>query len=68
VNGLFGSVVVLIPFVAGAGELPVTTSSLLKQSCLECHDKETNEGGLDLTSLSVDLNNRAMRERWVRIH
>lgn len=67
-KNLFGSVVVLIPLVAGAGELPKTASSLLRQSCFACHDKETSEGGLDLTALSFDLNDRAVRERWVRIH
>jgi hypothetical protein len=68
VKGLFGSMLVLFPFVASAGELPNTASSLLRQACFGCHDKETSEGGLDLTALSFDLNNRAVRERWVRIH
>ena len=52
----------------GASEPPVTISSLLEQSCLDCHDKETSEGGLDLTALPFELNSRAVRERWVRIH
>jgi hypothetical protein len=68
VKGLFGSMLVLFPFVASAGELPNTASSLLRQACSGCHDKETSEGGLDLTALSFDLNTRAVRERWVRIH
>lgn len=67
-KGLFGSVVMLIPLVAGAGELPNTASSLLRQACIGCHDRETSEGGLDLTALPFDLNDRAVRERWVRIH
>ena len=67
-KGLFGFVVILLPLVASAGELPNTASSLLRQACSGCHDKETREGGLDLTALSFDLNNRAVRERWVRIH
>jgi hypothetical protein len=58
----------LFPFVASAGELPNTASSLLRQACFGCHDKATSEGGLDLTALSFDLNNREVRERWVRIH
>lgn len=40
----------------------------IEQSCIECHDKETTKGGLDLTTLSFDLNDHATRERWVRIH
>lgn len=67
-KGLFGSMLVLFPFVASAGELPNTASSLLRQACFGCHDKATSEGGLDLTALSFDLNNREVRERWVRIH
>ncbi len=52
----------------GAAETPPSASSQLKQSCFGCHDKETAEGGLDLTALSFDLNDRTVRERWVRIH
>lgn len=67
-NWLFRSVVMLFPLVASAEELPTAASSLLRQVCFGCHDKETSEGGLDLSALSFDLNNRPVRERWVRIH
>jgi hypothetical protein len=40
----------------------------IEQSCIECHDKETTKGGLDLTALLFDLKDQATRERWVRIH
>lgn len=56
------------PLILFANELPASISLLLQQSCLECHNKDTAEGGLDLTSLSLDLNDRAVRERWVRAH
>ena len=56
------------PLFAGASELPPSASLMLKQTCFECHNKETTEGGLDLTALSFELSDRAMRERWVRIH
>ena len=56
------------PQLIGASEPPSTISSLLEQSCLDCHSKETSEGGLDLTALSFELNNRAVRDRWVRIY
>ena len=49
---LFGTVVVLIPLVASAQVLPPSISLSLKQSCIDCHNKETTEGGLDLTALS----------------
>ena len=56
------------PLFAGASELPPSASLMLKQTCFECHNKETAEGGLDITALSFELSDRAMRERWVRIH
>jgi hypothetical protein len=59
---------IALPQLIGASEPPSTISSLLVQSCLDCHSKETSEGGLDLTALSFELNNRAVRDRWVRIY
>lgn len=40
----------------------------IADSCIECHDKDTAKGGLDLTALDFDLADRKNRERWVRIH
>lgn len=40
----------------------------IEQSCIECHDKDTAKGGLDLTALAFDLSDASVRERWVRIH
>ncbi len=40
----------------------------ISESCIECHDKETTKGSLDLTALKFDLSDSATRERWVRIH
>lgn len=40
----------------------------ISESCIECHDKDTAKGGLDLTALDFDLEDRENRERWVRIH
>jgi mono/diheme cytochrome c family protein len=40
----------------------------IEQSCIDCHDKETHKGGLDLTALKFDLADRVTRERWVQIH
>src|SRR4051812_42779324 len=45
-----------------------TPPSQIEQSCTECHDADTKKGGLDLTSLTFDLSDRAERERWVRVH
>lgn len=43
-------------------------SPMIEQSCLECHDKEMHEGGLDLSALKFDLNDPVARERWVRVY
>ncbi len=40
----------------------------IEQSCIECHDKDTAKGSLDITALKFDLIDSATRERWVRIH
>lgn len=40
----------------------------IADSCIECHDKDTAKGGLDLTALDFDLADRENRERWVRLH
>lgn len=45
-----------------------TVPPQIEQSCIECHDKETTKGGLDLTALPFDLADHATRERWIRIH
>lgn len=41
---------------------------LLENHCLECHDKDTAKGGLDLTKLPQSLDDQSRRERWIRIH
>jgi Protein of unknown function (DUF1592)/Protein of unknown function (DUF1585)/Protein of unknown function (DUF1587)/Protein of unknown function (DUF1588)/Planctomycete cytochrome C len=45
-----------------------TAPPQIGQRCIECHDKDTTKGGLDLTALSFDLKDPATRDRWVRIY
>ncbi len=52
-NRLVVSMASFIPLLASASEPPTSTSLLLKQSCYECHNKETTEGGLDLTAATA---------------
>ena len=40
----------------------------LKTHCFECHDAESKQGGLDLTSLKVELSNADNFAKWVKIH
>ena len=63
---LCGSVWILIGSVYAG--IPEGLSSLIQQSCLECHDTETAEGGLDLSLLSFELSDRWVRDRWIHIH
>ena len=47
---------------------PVLVSQFIQQHCLECHDGADAEAGLDLSSLTFDLNRRNVFDRWVLIH
>ncbi len=58
--------VVGLPAAHGAQLEKITAS--FEQTCFECHDKETAKGGLDLTSISFELQAPAQRELWIRIH
>lgn len=49
-------------------EIPEPLAQLVRQSCLDCHDGDSAEGGLDLASLKFTLNDRDLRDRWVLIH
>jgi hypothetical protein len=40
----------------------------LQEYCLECHGRKSADGGLNLETLSFDLNNPATYEKWVRIY
>lgn len=59
---------VLMLRLASQAAVPTRLAALIEQSCVECHDKDTAKGSLDLTALSFDLNDRSVSERWVRIH
>jgi hypothetical protein len=61
----FFSILCVLPISAVQSQ---TVPPQIEQSCIECHDKETAKGSLDLTALKFDLNDRATRERWIRIH
>ncbi|MCA9071618.1 MAG: DUF1587 domain-containing protein, partial [Planctomycetaceae bacterium] len=51
-----------------ASNIPGPLNKLIRQNCLDCHDGASAEGGLDLASLAFTLDNRKVRDRWVRIH
>lgn len=45
-----------------------TTAAFFKRHCIECHNAETQEAALDLTSLSHDLDDPDHFRRWTKIH
>jgi len=51
-----------------ASEIPQSIGELIGQTCVDCHDGAAAEGGLDLTSLAFDLDERGLRDRWILIH
>lgn len=42
--------------------------NIIKQTCIECHNADTMEGGLNLKRVAWDLENNAVRENWIQIH
>ncbi|WP_038166680.1 DUF1592 domain-containing protein [Verrucomicrobium sp. BvORR106] len=62
------ALVTLLPTLPCHASATDQVASRINQTCLECHDKDVQKGGLDLTALPYDLADRSLRERWVRIH
>ena len=44
------------------------TRAFLREHCLDCHDADSKKGGLDLSSLSFELNNPKVFSTWVTVH
>lgn len=44
------------------------STPFFKRYCVECHNKETKESGLDLTSLEPQFDSAALTAKWVRLH
>ena len=57
----------LVPTLTFAAQ-PKAVTSFLDQHCFECHDADVKKGGLDLTSLSFDLKDPQLFEKWVKVH
>ena len=53
---------------SNASEIPEPVGELIRQTCGDCHDGASPEGGLDLTSLTFELDDRELRDRWILIH
>ncbi|MDB5323261.1 MAG: hypothetical protein JWN40_4892, partial [Phycisphaerales bacterium] len=69
------SILLLILFCASAtlsGAAPLApprpAPDFLQHHCVECHDAETQKGGLDLTALQFDLDSAKTFDTWIKIH
>jgi hypothetical protein len=56
------------PAVSLAASESLGVDAFLKSRCLECHVGDDAEAGLDLAALGTNLDDRALFERWERIH
>ena len=61
----FVLLVLSVPTFAAA---PKAITTFLDQHCVECHDADVKKGGLDLTTLSFDLKDPQLFEKWVKVH
>src|SRR4051794_32279039 len=67
--GLLTTLILTSPAVLRAAETsPTDVRPFLEKHCFECHDAETAKGGLDLTSLKLDLNDAQTFAKWVKVH
>ena len=39
-------------------------AAFLKSNCYDCHTQDTKEGGLDLTSLTIDFSDVGLHDKW----
>ncbi|MGI9472272.1 MAG: DUF1592 domain-containing protein [Rubripirellula sp.] len=49
------------------GDTDPQIDKFLQNNCLDCHEGEGAEGGLDLASLEKDLSHPKIASRWIRI-
>ena len=49
-------------------ESPRSQRAFLERYCFECHDTETQKGGLDLTKLPWDPKETSQWARWIQVH
>lgn len=62
---LTASLLCLISVGTSAAEIP---TDFLKSHCYECHDSQSKQGDLDLSTFKFDDASRENFERWVKIH
>lgn len=58
----------VVTFVGDAGAADQSPKAFFESHCYECHDSGAKQGGLDLSSLKVELSNADNFAGWVKIH
>jgi mono/diheme cytochrome c family protein len=56
------------PVLAPLQAAEAVADKFFQQHCVECHDSQTKEAGLDLSAVQLDLNTAESFARWVKIH
>ncbi|MEY2598182.1 MAG: hypothetical protein RLZZ142_441 [Verrucomicrobiota bacterium] len=72
-SAVLGALVLLLGRTPAAGRAAAADAfrelaPLLEEHCVECHEGSKAKGGLELARLAQDLEDRGLRERWVRVH
>lgn len=70
---LFAAITFLICAPLSATEPKITkpetvVSEMIRTTCIDCHNDDTTEGGLNLTQVAWKLDSDDVRRRWVQIH
>src|SRR5437016_6243025 len=60
---LVSFLIVLAPVAVAAP----AASAFLDEYCADCHDSDTKKGGLDLTALPWNLEERSSFDEWVKV-
>ena len=68
VTGLFLFLAVVVSVPAAAADAEATVARLIENTCVECHQGPSAEGGLNLKQLSWALDAAETRRQWVVIH
>ena len=60
--------VLLLALSSGLSAADLVPAAFFKNHCYECHDADVHKAGLDLTSLTWDVQNADNQALWVKIH
>lgn len=62
------AVLLLLGPAAAAADAPAPARAFVDAHCVDCHNEETREGGLDLSALRFDPADAPTFATWVKVH